>query len=656
MNFFDIYNSYFYFNNVRFQIVSLIFLSIVEILYFSRKKLPLLSTRIFTGIMVSAIVYIVADFLTVYSIVFMERVPYWFLRLTHQIFIGMINTILLLLYLYVDVFNNNQKRYSLKKKIILSLLCLSALLVIIFGEISFYRGPDGVYSYGMMPIAVYVIAFIFVIMTVVRTLKISITSPFHSKQKYIYMIMVIWVVSTLIQYNFPTILFSSIGITLIIFFLYLSLENPFEYMDYETNLFKQNALKMVLQEKTSKKRNFYILNVDIEDYEEIEKSFGELITKHLEKDIGLFLTKKFKESVFKTNENGLTILVDRNDKKVDIEKYTQIIEERFKNYWKIGKSKFVLKTHCDLLEYPQDLSSCKTESEIISFIEDCHKYTKSESYVKRVDKELIENKNRNNTILKIVESAIEKDGIDVYFQPIYSIKEDRFTNAEALVRLKDKDTIGYISPEEFIPMVEKNGLIVTLSNIIFDKVFVFLSENDICNKGINHIEINLSGVQSIDSDLPNQMGLLLKKNGIEPTSINLEITESIAILSASMLKKNMNKLKEIGFTFSMDDFGTGYSNLAQMVKVDYEYIKIDKSLLWPCFDKDNKDRVKATLLLENIINMILSLGREIIVEGVETKEQYDFLKEHGVNFIQGYYFSKPLCMKDYKQFIEEKNK
>lgn len=205
-------------------------------------------------------------------------------------------------------------------------------------------------------------------------------------------------------------------------------------------------------------------------------------------------------------------------------------------------------------------------------------------------------------------------------------------------------------------MVEKNGLIVTLSNIIFDKVFVFLSENDICNKGINHIEINLSGVQSIDSDLPNQMGLLLKKNGIEPTSINLEITESIAILSASMLKKNMNKLKEIGFTFSMDDFGTGYSNLAQMVKVDYEYIKIDKSLLWPCFDKDNKDRVKATLLLENIINMILSLGREIIVEGVETKEQYDFLKEHGVNFIQGYYFSKPLCMKDYKQFIEEKNK
>lgn len=117
----------------------------------------------------------------------------------------------------------------------------------------------------------------------------------------------------------------------------------------------------------------------------------------------------------------------------------------------------------------------------------------------------------------------------------------------------------------------------------------------------------------------------------------------------------MNELKEIGFTFSMDDFGTGYSNLAQMVKVDYEYIKIDKSLLWPCFDENNKDRVKATLLLENIITMILNLGKEIIAEGVETKEQFDFLKKHGVNFIQGYYFSKPLCMVDYIKFVEEKN-
>ena len=412
---------------------------------------------------------------------------------------------------------------------------------------------------------------------------------------------------------------------------------------------------MVLQEKTNKKKDFYILNVDIEDYDEIEKSFGDQISRYLKKDIGNYLNKKFKTSVFEMNKNNLTILVDKNEKKIDIDKYTKNIEERFKQFWKIGKSKFVLKTHCDFLEYPQDLTSCKTESDIISFIEDCHKFTKSDSYVKRVDKELVENRNRNSTILQIIETAIEKDGIDVFFQPIYNIKEKKFTNAEALVRLKDKETIGFISPEEFIPIVEKNGMIITLSNIIFEKVFVFLSKENVCKKGINHIEINLSGVQSIDSDLPNQRGQLLQRNGIEPSAINLEITESIAILSASMLKKNMNELKEIGFTFSMDDFGTGYSNLAQMVKVDYEYIKIDKSLLWPCFDENNKDRVKATLLLENIITMILNLGKEIIAEGVETKEQFDFLKKHGVNFIQGYYFSKPLCMVDYIKFVEEKN-
>src|SRR5574344_708575 len=156
---------------------------------------------------------------------------------------------------------------------------------------------------------------------------------------------------------------------------------------------------MVLQEKTNKKKDFYILIVDIEDYDEIEKSFGAQISRYLKKDRGNYLNKKFKTSVFEMNKNSLTILVDKNEKKIDIDKYTKDIEERFKQYWKIGKSKFVLKTHCDFLEYPQDLTSCKTESDIISFIEDCQKFTKSDSYVKRVDKELVENRNRNSTIL-----------------------------------------------------------------------------------------------------------------------------------------------------------------------------------------------------------------------------------------------------------------
>jgi EAL domain-containing protein (putative c-di-GMP-specific phosphodiesterase class I) len=194
-----------------------------------------------------------------------------------------------------------------------------------------------------------------------------------------------------------------------------------------------------------------------------------------------------------------------------------------------------------------------------------------------------------------------------------------------------------------------------LSERIFNKVFDFVASNNLGDKGISHMEVNLSGLQSVDAALPEQMSQLLKKYDLNPNIVNLEITESIAITSSFMLKKNMDELKKIGCTFSMDDFGTGYSNLSQMAKIDYELIKIDKSLLWPCFDKNNPVQANAKIILDNMISMILSLGRKIVVEGVETKEQLDYLEKMGVTYIQGFYFSKPLPAADYLKFLEENN-
>jgi len=195
-----------------------------------------------------------------------------------------------------------------------------------------------------------------------------------------------------------------------------------------------------------------------------------------------------------------------------------------------------------------------------------------------------------------------------------------------------------------------------LSNMIFNQVFEFVSSNKLEHAGLSHIEVNLSGLQSVDAQLPQQMSALMEKYKINPKIVNLEITESIAITSSFMLNKNMDELKKMGCSFSMDDFGTGYSNLSQIakVKVNYELIKIDKSLLWPCFEKEIANSANAKVILENMIKMILMLGRKIVVEGVETKEQYDYLKKLGVTYIQGYYFSKPLPSLEYLEFLRQK--
>jgi EAL domain-containing protein (putative c-di-GMP-specific phosphodiesterase class I) len=115
----------------------------------------------------------------------------------------------------------------------------------------------------------------------------------------------------------------------------------------------------------------------------------------------------------------------------------------------------------------------------------------------------------------------------------------------------------------------------------------------------------------------------------------------------------MKELKQSGVTFAMDDFGTGYSNLAQMVEVAYEFIKLDKTLVWPAFEKDNK---KAKILLEEVIDLVQQLGISIIAEGVETKEQAEWLAERHVAHLQGYYFSRPICEQEYLEFMKTNKK
>jgi EAL domain-containing protein (putative c-di-GMP-specific phosphodiesterase class I) len=241
------------------------------------------------------------------------------------------------------------------------------------------------------------------------------------------------------------------------------------------------------------------------------------------------------------------------------------------------------------------------------------------------------------------------------YQPIYDIKSNCFASAEALVRLSYTGDFGFISPEEYIPIAEKNGLISKIGAIVFKKVCRFASVNNISKLGVKYIEVNLSGVQAADSNISVQLKEIMDSYGIGAGFINLEITETALIDYQDILCDNMSKLREIGCTFSMDDFGTGYSNISQLTELNYDIIKIDKSLVWPCFDEYNCNIRSSRIVLDNIVSLIQQINAKIVVEGIETKEQFDYMKKLGVDYIQGYYFSKPLKENDYISYLE-KNK
>ncbi len=645
---------------IQLQLVALVFLLVLEIMYFHRRRLPILSTRTFIGILIFSLIFIIADT----SVILVSKLMLprnWGIRLASQTRLYAYLNISLCQYLYITFLQGRRQHISLKDGLRIFTIYGFGVISIVSVNFLTKNEQQGFFAYDVINLINNIISLFYASMTLIESrifYKKNPESFFRGKRRYIYWTTTVWVIIVVIQILQSRTTISSIGVTAMCFLMYMGLETPGNYIDHDTEAMNSTALRLFLQDYISHKKVFFILNIDIEDYESIEEQFGENIATALISKISEFALKSFTFPVFHTAPNSITLIIP-NKKKLEHNFYIDVIIKRLKDRleqaWFVGENSFYLSSHCDFIVYPDDLNTEISIHEFISLINDWHFYSKDSGFIRQANPELVKNRKRHNKIVKLVREAIDNNGIEMYYQPIYELQTKKFTNFEALVRLKDNKTYGYISPEEFIPLAEKHGLIMRLSDRIFNQVFDFVASNNISDKGINHMEVNLSGLQSVDAALPEQMTQLLRKYSLNPNIVNLEITESIAITSSFMLKKNMDELKKIGCTFSMDDFGTGYSNLSQMAKVDYELIKIDKSLLWPCFDKNNPVQANAKIILDNMITMILSLGKKIVVEGVETKEQLDYLEKMGVTYIQGYYFSKPLPAADYLKFLEENN-
>ena len=642
---------------IQLQLVALVFLLVLEFMYFHRRRLPILSSRTFVGILIFSLVFILAD--TSVILVSKLQLPRnWGIRLASQIRLYAYLNLSLCQYLYITFLQGRRQHINVKDGIrIFSIYAIGVISII---SVNFLTRNErqGYFAYDVINLINNVISLFYALMTIIETRIFFRKNPesfFKGKRRYIYWTTTVWVIIVVIQIIQSRTTISSIGVASMCFLIYMGLETPGNYIDHDTDAMNATALRLFLQDYISHKKVFFILNIDIEDYEAIEEQFGENIATALISKVSEFVLKSFTFPVFHAASNSITLIVP-NNKRIEHNFYIDVIlkrlRERLEEAWFVGENSFYISSHCDFIVYPDDLNTEISIHEFMSLINEWHFYSKDLGFVRQANPELVKNRKRHNKIVKLVREAIDNDGIEMYYQPIYEVQSKKFTNFEALVRLKDNKTYGYISPEEFIPLAEKHGLIMRLSDKIFNQVFDFVASNNIADKRISHIEVNLSGLQSVDAALPEQMTQLLRKYNLNPNIVNLEITESIAITSSFMLKKNMDELKKIGCTFSMDDFGTGYSNLSQMAKIDYELIKIDKSLLWPCFDKNNPVQENAKIILENLITMILKLGKKIVVEGVETKDQLDYLEKLGVTYIQGFYFSKPLPADEYLQFLE----
>ncbi|WP_180270789.1 EAL domain-containing protein [Sporanaerobium hydrogeniformans] len=257
---------------------------------------------------------------------------------------------------------------------------------------------------------------------------------------------------------------------------------------------------------------------------------------------------------------------------------------------------------------------------------------------------------RKLIIERILREAIDARYLYLQYQPIIDLKTGSIVAAEALLRVK-AENIGFVSPDEFIPIAEETGLIIPIGEWVFERSIEELEKMRKLGYEEMEISINVSSIQLKQPDFLGRIKEIINRHQVPTHRIKLEITESVLIEN---LDENINvfkKIKDMGMKIALDDFGTGYSSLNYLRIIPFDILKIDKSFI----DEIVQSQPLAEIV-DSIISMAHSLNIQVVTEGVETKEQLAIIEEKGCDMVQGYIFSKPLLPIDLREFIQHFNK
>ena len=268
---------------------------------------------------------------------------------------------------------------------------------------------------------------------------------------------------------------------------------------------------------------------------------------------------------------------------------------------------------------------------------------------KRVTKKRVMGKEmqREQQIINEMDTALEEKQFVVYFQPKYELDGYTPRGAEALVRWKKPDGT-MVSPGEFIPVFEKNGFIIKLDYYVWDQVCQLIATALRAGRKPDPISVNVSRVNLYNPNFLESLVNLVEKYRIPPEYLHLELTESVFSDTENVILNAVNYLHKAGFTILMDDFGSGYSSLNVLKDIDLDVLKIDMKFL-----SKGKDDGRGEKILAAVIQMAKALDMPVIAEGVEEKKQVQMLKRLGCNYIQGYYFAKPMPQEDYERLARK---
>lgn len=624
--------------NIVSQFCGLIILIVIIAFYHCQKKLDLNTSKAFFAIWVITTCSLVLDIASVLSLeypeVFSEAVS---TVLCKAYLVSIIWEALIALgYVCVDVLKKKGTWVRWERHIVY--VGVADVIMVTALDIKKARSPYP-YTYGPAVVATYIMGLFIltcILYAVIRYRKMM------NQKRHISVLLwaVMWVVAAVVQFLLQNILIVGFVSVIGILIIFIMLENPEINLDKETGMFNLNAFFEYMKQLQTSAENVSILCMAYDNNGNTTMSYE--TESLINQQIIDFVNEIPRATAFRSSALEYMLVFKQSEY---AEAAISLIEKRFENPWGDDHMRLI-SVDWYFLETTGDIKKAEDVFPIFQYARQ-NRNTLGYNANVRITSDVIEQMYADRSMENELIEALSERRVEVFYQPIFSVKDNSFTCAEALVRIRDKDG-KIIPPGLFIDIAEKRGLIIRLGEYVFTEVCKFLVEEKPQQYGLKYIEVNLSVLQCGYERLADDFIKIMKKYGVEPELIVLEITESASVKEKNILLNNMKKLKDIGVKFALDDFGTGQSNLNYIVDMPVDVVKFDSSMINAYFENGT-----AKYVMDAAMMMIQGMDLEIVSEGIEQKTQYKTMKSIGIDYIQGYYFSKPIENDKFIEFIKE---
>ncbi len=431
---------------------------------------------------------------------------------------------------------------------------------------------------------------------------------------------------------------ASVSMLLVLF----TIQNSDELVDGATGLFNKTAFLNAVRTRLDNETPFQVLFVTLRNMPLMRQVFDIRDLLRMFESMAQILSRLVGKggSVFIVDNDAFALLLDASDE-VKRQKLIDEIKRRFDLPWTVGETEAVISMQLCLLRCPEDAAGVMEIFDCLERLGSLDIPGDQQEVLSPADLHLVDRK-REAEAERALRVALETGRIDLLYQPIYSVAEGRYFYAEAMLSLPTADG-RQVPQRELIRAAERNGLAQRLGLMILDNVCAFYSSRALADRGIEKIQIRLSGAQCMQSDLAEHVLGVIEAWRFDPERICFQITETAAVNSPEIMTSNMRLLSERKVNFALDDYGSGYTDLGYIVELPFSLVKLDKSIVRAGFEGP-----RGRIILHSTIELIKRLNRKIVAEGVETADQAEILAAFGCDYLQGYYFAKPVSGNDFR--------